>query len=288
MAQKEYIELLRASAKKQRSIACVGLDPVLEKIPLKENNTEKKITGFYSTMIQAMSDSGVMPGAFKPNYAFYAQYGFPGLRALQKVIENARSTGIPVILDAKRGDIGSTSAAYAKEAFEFWKADALTVAPYMGFDSVAPFIKWCEQNGKGIYILNRTSNAGAADLQNLNSAGESIYMHVSAKIAEWGKNAKGNVGAVVGATSQHELMDISSFFSKQRPPVPMLIPGVGAQGGSAGEVAGILRSAGLGSAEQRINSSSAINYAYEKTGTSDYAGAAVKALKEMNKEIGFG
>ena len=282
----EYIELLRESAKKYNSIVCLGLDPVLERIPVKAENNEDKIFNFYSEILMACVSEDVMPAAVKPNYAFYAQYGFEGLRALKKVIELAKGKGLPVILDGKRGDIGKSSAAYAREAFDFWQADCLTVAPYMGEDSLTPFINYCEQNGKGIYVLNRTSNPGAADFQSLEFEGMPLYMQVSGKIVEWAEKAKGNVGVVVGATSPTELKEISEFFASAELKVPFLIPGVGAQGGSALDVVSILKKAGLELREHRINSSSGINYAFEKQETDDFAGAAVKALKKLNDEIG--
>jgi orotidine-5'-phosphate decarboxylase len=282
----DYVDLLKESAQKNGSIVCIGLDPVLERIPLKEGSVEDRIFNFYSEILVACVSEGVLPGAVKPNYAFYAQYGFEGLRALKKVIELAKGKKIPVIFDGKRGDIGKTSAAYAREAFEFWQADCLTVAPYMGEDSVSPFIKFCEEKGKGIYVLNRTSNPGAADFQSLEFDGLPLYLNVSGKVLEWGEKAKGNVGVVVGATSPTELKEISEFFASAGQKVPFLIPGVGAQGGSGREVAAILKKAGLDLSVQRISSSSGINYAFEKQETDDFAGAAVKALKKLNDEIG--
>ncbi|MFA4908009.1 MAG: orotidine-5'-phosphate decarboxylase [archaeon] len=281
-----YSEFLLQTAEANKSIACLGLDPVLEKIPAKGNSVEEKITNFYSEIINACVSSGVLPGACKPNYAFYAQYGWDGLRALRNVCALVKENVFPLILDAKRGDIGKTSDAYAKEVFEFWGVDAVTVAPYMGADSVLPFIKWSEKYGKGVYVLNRTSNEGAKELQNLDVKGEPLYIVVSRKITEWGKNASGNVGAVVGATNISELQRIHDFFSGQSFSAPYLIPGVGGQGGSAKEVFSVLSKKG-NAGIHRINSSSAINYAYEKNNDSDYAGAAVNALKELNNEIGF-
>jgi orotidine-5'-phosphate decarboxylase len=151
---------------------------------------------------------------------------------------------------------------------------------------LSPFIKFCEEKGKGIYVLNRTSNPGAADFQSLEFEGIPLYLQVSGKILEWAENAKGNVGVVVGATSPTELKEIGEFFAAADLKVPFLIPGVGAQGGSAKDVVSILKKAGLELKEHRINSSSGINYAYEKQETDDFAGAAVKALKKLNEEIG--
>lgn len=281
-----YIDLLRNSANGFKSIVCMGADPLVEKIPL-EGSVEEKISKFYSDIIDACISENVVPAAVKPNYAFYAQYGFEGLRALKTVCEKVKASKIPLILDGKRGDIGKTSAAYAKELFDFWDADAVTLAPYMGSDSVGPFIEYCEQKGKGCYILNRTSNKGAVDLQNLIVEGKPLFLKVSEKIVEWGSKANGNVGAVVGATSLNELEQISAYYASTNKKVPLLIPGVGSQGGSAKEVTEILKKTNNELAIQRINSSSEINYAYQKQETDDFAGAAVKAIKQLNDEIKF-
>jgi len=282
----DYNEFLKKSAEERKSIACVGMDPVLERIPISGKNAEETIVEFYSEMLEAFNSENVWPSAFKPNYAFYAQYGFEGLRALKKVIELTESTGIPLILDGKRGDIGKTSKAYAVEAFDFWKGDCLTVSPFLGKDSVGPFIEKAKELGKGLYMLNRTSNPGAVEFQNLNVDGTPFYMKTSEKIAEWNKDCSG-VGAVVGATSLDELEKIASFYVSQNLNVPLLIPGVGAQGGSAKETVATLQKVNYPLYLARINSSSGINFAFEKENTEDYAGAAVKALKKLNEEIGF-
>ncbi|MBN1645499.1 orotidine-5'-phosphate decarboxylase, partial [Candidatus Woesearchaeota archaeon] len=244
---------------------------------------EERLARFYCTMIDRFVQEKTIPGAVKPNLAFYEQYGFEGLRALKKIILKAKEYGIPVILDAKRGDIGKTSKAYAKAFFEFWDCDCLTVAPYMGSDSVGPFLEY-STNGKGVYILCRTSNKGAVDLQDIKTDdGEPFYIQTARKIIEWHKEG---TGAVVGATYPEELGEIAKLFVKSEKQVPLLIPGVGAQGGSAREVVGVLKKAGYDMRICRINSSSGINFAYLKTGSEDFAGEAVKALKELNDEIG--
>ena len=283
----EYHEFLRQSAEEHNTIACMGADPALEKIELviKNGSVEDKIFNFYSAIIDACVSESVFPAAIKPNYAFYGQYGFEGLRALKRVCEKVRETKLPLILDAKRADIGNTSASYAIEAFNFWNVDSVTVAPYMGSDSVLPFVKHCAESGRGIYILNRTSNPGAVDLQNLMVGEKPLFIRTAEKIIEWGAEGKGNVGAVVGAPSIAEFGQLAAFFAQKK--VPMLIPGVGKQGGSAEEVMKMLRQSGSDIALQRINSSREINYAFEKEQTEDFAGAAVKALKSLNSEIGF-
>ena len=259
--------------KDAESTVCMGMDPVESRIPLKEQSVEKKIVKFYSDILDS-----IKVGSVKPNYAFFAQYGFSGLRALKKVITVARRNGISVILDAKRGDIGKSSKAYAKEVFGFWKADAVTVSPYMGRDSVQPFVDFCKKN-KGVYILVKTSNQGSKDFQELETKGGKVFMRVAQSVLDWHENG---TGAVVGATNLEELEKISSFFDGRKE-IPLLIPGVGAQGGSAKEVSKVLK----GDLRiHRINSSSGINYAYEKTNGNDYVDAACKAVEELNSEIG--
>ncbi len=281
-----YVDLLIRGSDKTNSIVCMGADPVLERIPIEHGSTEAKITRFYEQIIEACKSEGALPAAVKPNYAFYAQYGFEGLDALKKVCKLVKKEGIPLILDAKRGDIGKTSKAYAKEVFDFWEADCVTIAPYMGTDSVMPFIEETIGKERGVYILNRTSNPGASDFQDIEAGGKKNFEWVSDSIVKWADTALGNVGAVVGATSMQELEAVVRAFVESGKQVPLLIPGVGAQGGSAAEVIAALKKAGYNLKIARINSSSGINYAYEKQGTDDFAGAAVKVIKELNKEIG--
>ncbi len=278
--------MLKESTEKFGSIVCMGADPVLERIPIKEGNTEEKISKFYSEIIDAAVAEGVVPSAIKPNYAFYAQYGFEGLRALKTVCDKVKSAEIPLVLDVKRGDIGKTNAAYARESFDFWGADCVTLSPFLGSDSVGPFVEWAEQKGKGLYLLNRTSNEGAKEIQNLVCDGKEFYSIISEKIVEWGAKANGNVGSVVGATSLEEFEKIVGFFVGSGVNVPLLIPGVGAQGGSASDVTETMKKAGYELHMARINSSSGVNYAYEKEETEDFAGAAVRAIKKLNEEIG--
>ena len=155
---------LAEKATEHQSIVCMGMDPVLEKIPIEDESIEEVISKFYLDILEAIVSDDAWPAIVKPNIAFYEQHGFGGLQALKTIIEAYQKQGIPVLLDAKRGDIGKTSKAYAKALFEFWGADAITIAPYMGSDSVGPFIEYGSQD-KGVYILNRTSNKGAVDLQ---------------------------------------------------------------------------------------------------------------------------
>jgi orotidine-5'-phosphate decarboxylase len=277
-----FVEKLKDAAKENNSVLCMGMDPVAEKIPI-EGKPEKTITKFFSDILEGMKSEDVFPGMVKPNYAFYAQYGFGGLRAMKEVIDQYKKEGILILLDAKRGDIGKTSQAYGREVFGFWNADAVTIAPYMGSDSVGPFIDYCEK-GYGVYILNRTSNKGAVDIQDINADGKPVYMRTSENIVRWHKPG---TGVVVGATYPKELEEISSFFVDSGKEVPFLVPGVGSQGGSASEVVAVLKKTKNEMEMHRINSSSGILYAYKKNGTEDYVGAAIEEIRNLNKEIDF-
>jgi len=279
-----YLELLEKSAKERQSIVCFGLDPVLEMMPASLMQArEEKMVYFFSQIIDAALEQPQSIGALKPNYAFFAQYGWDGLRALKTLIERY-SGKLPIILDAKRGDIGKSSEAYAKEAFDFWGADALTVSPYMGFDSVSPFIERCKE-GKGVYVLCRTSNAGAADFQSrVLDNDRQLFQEVAAKLEKW--HFPG-LGAVMGATALDELESAMWVFYDAHKKLPMLVPGVGSQGASAGQTAKVLRSVWQETFPlHRINSSSAIAYAYRNKQASDYVGAALEEIKRMNSEIG--
>ncbi len=253
-----YLELLKKTAKRNKSIVCLGMDPDLEKIPLK-GEVQEVITTFFCEILDATYDR---IGAVKPNYAFYAQYGFEGLHALKDVIEYAHKKKLPVILDGKRGDIGKSSDAYAREMYDFWKADAVTVSPYMGRDSIEPFIR----KGKGVYLLARTSNPGSADLQQLHTDKGKLY-DAALELAR-----QLQIGAVVGATDTLQLKEIASRYS-----IPLLIPGVGTQGGSAQETAAALQG---DISIHRINSSSGITY-----GSNKYAQSAREKIDALNREI---
>src|SRR3989344_5236154 len=199
-----YVKFLQDTAQRTGSILCLGLDPVIEKIPVQEAGTERKISRFCIDIIEAVREH---VGAVKPNLAFYQQYGMEGLRALASVTEAAKKAKLPVILDAKMGDTGRSSEAYARAAFEVWKADAVTVSPYMGRDSISPFTGYCKE-GKGAYVLCRTSISGAEDVQNLRmESGFPVFGEVAGLISsDW--YAEG-IGAVVGATAARELEQLS-------------------------------------------------------------------------------
>lgn len=275
-----YIDLLREKAKEFDSIVSMGLDPVLEKIPL--NGTPRQvIVKFYLDMLEEMHTADVYPSTVKPNSACFEQYGAEGMAAMEELADAFKSNGIPVILDAKRGDIDRSSIAYAKAAFRNAAISAVTVNPFMGKDSVQPFIEHCKE-GKGVYLLCRTSNPGAADFQQKITEGKPLFMHIAQKIVEWWQPG---VGAVVGATNTEELTQIAAFFKQSGKEIPLLIPGIGKQGGDPKAVVAALHVVGYDLSLVRINAGSAVSYACEQSKSAEYAGAAVSALKELNEQL---
>ena len=279
-----YIHLLKDASTSNGNCACMGLDPVATLLP--NNEKASNIPLFFEELFVAMKKANLKPSAFKPNIGYYTIYDkpfekdFSGSLALAKTLHLIREHfgNIPIILDAKRGDIATSSLNYAHEAFDVWKADCTTVSPYMGHDSIEPFIEG-SYSEKGIYLLNRTSNKGAGDFQNLhvlpsssgdccpnNEKTEPLYLSVSKKIAFYTKKGF-SVGAVVGATSMDELKAIARFFVEEGGgKVPLLIPGVGSQGGSAKDVISALKECEYDLSLVRINSSSNLTHPWKKSG----------------------
>ncbi|TKJ17648.1 orotidine-5'-phosphate decarboxylase [Candidatus Woesearchaeota archaeon B3_Woes] len=300
-----YLDKLVESAEKRGSIVCMGLDPVIEAMPEEFSRYGvNHVDGYLENIFREMIDQKVFPGAFKPNEGFYsrhdkgAQGAFPGRMALSRVLKFIRVNfpDIPVILDNKRGDIAKSSANYAVEGFEGWQADAVTVSPYMGKDSIMPFGDYCnDEQGKGIYILNRTSNPGASDFQSLDTRASMsrLYKDVAEKIIEWATDHSG-VGAVIGATSPEELGILVNLYMNDdvnynKNQIPLLIPGVGGQGGKADEVVAVLREAEYDLRLARINSSSGITHPWAKqkqAAPDDYAKVCVAELNALNEAIG--
>jgi orotidine-5'-phosphate decarboxylase len=209
----KFIDKLLSAGRRNKSLLCIGLDPDVTLMP------KVDLLEFNKAIVDATAD---LACAYKPNLAFYEALGIDGLKVLQKTIEHIPDH-IPVIGDGKRGDIGNTAKAYAKALFETFGFDAATVSPYLGYDSVEPFLGYGD---KGIFILCRTSNTGAADFQCLVDAqGRPLYEAVARKAKNW--DTRGNIGLVVGATYPDELKAIRQLC----PEMPLLIPGIGAQGG---------------------------------------------------------
>ncbi|MFZ6749477.1 orotidine-5'-phosphate decarboxylase [Undibacterium sp. Ren11W] len=266
-----FIQKLSAAWVSNNSLLCVGLDPDVNKFPLELAQQPDAIFAFCKTIIDATAD---LACSFKPQIAYFA-----ALRAedqLEDICRYIKRTypAIPIILDAKRGDIGATAEQYAREAFERYDADAVTVNPYMGFDSVAPYLEWKD---RGAIVLCRTSNAGGSDLQFLNVDGKPLYQHVAQLVADkW--NTNGQCALVVGATFPNELAQVRSIISD----MPLLVPGIGAQGGDvAATVAAGKTADGTG---MMINSSRAILYAKALAGES-YTQAARRVALETRDAI---
>ncbi len=273
-----YLDQLKKASEKYKSIVCMGMDPDLGQIPV-EGDPGERIFLFYENILNEIIKKKTFPASVKPNYAFYAQYGLEGIEALKKLIDLYRNEGIPVILDVKRGDIGKTARAYASEAYDFFIADAVTLSPYMGYDSIGPFLESYPE--KGCYILTKTSNSSSKDLQDIEYKGSPLYIYVADMILKW---YKPGVGSVIGATYPEQLQELRDKFSQSGLEVPLLIPGIGTQGGDLRSVISLLKGSG-DIRIHRINSSSGINYAYKRFPGLCYKDAAVKALAELNSEI---
>ena len=261
-----FIDMLRAAERQNASLLCVGLDPEPARFPAALRGDASRIYDFCAAIVDATADLAI---AFKPQIAYFAAHRAE--EQLERLMAHMRSVApnVPVILDAKRGDIGSTAEQYAKEAFERYGADAVTLSPFMGFDSIQPYLKY---HGKGAFLLCRTSNPGGDDLQNqrLSSvAGEPLLYEHIARLAQGPWNFNGQLGLVVGATYPAEIERVRAVA----PTLPLLIPGVGAQGGDAVATvrAGWCAVNGQTVAPIVVNSSRAILYA---SSGEDFAQAA--------------
>tara|TARA_R110002020_G_scaffold364385_1_gene576742 strand:+ start:664 stop:1614 length:951 start_codon:yes stop_codon:yes gene_type:complete len=273
-----FADRLHQAISSKGTPALVGLDPRFDQLPAEiikraqanaSDPLEIQATAFEEFCKRIIDVVAPLVPAVKPQSAFFEQIGPAGVLALQRVNLHARRAGLIVICDAKRGDIGSTAEAYAEAylagedpAAAPFAADALTVNPYLGRDTLMPFIKKSKERGAGIYVLVRTSNPEAGSFQDHQQENQRLYEKVAATIEEQAaedaaenNSAYGCVGAVVGATYPQELTELR----QKMPHVPLLIPGYGAQGGGAGDVAAAFDPSGLGAL---INSSRGINFAY--------------------------
>jgi orotidine-5'-phosphate decarboxylase len=266
-----FIDKLNAAWKRNDSLLCVGLDPDTARFPAHLQGTPDGIVEFCKAIIDATAD---LACAFKPQIAYFAALGAEDqLEAICRYLRD-NHPHIPLILDAKRGDIGATAHQYAREAFDRYGADAVTVNPYMGFDSVEPYMEWKD---RGVIVLCRTSNAGGSDLQFLDVGGQPLYQHVARLVAEkWNRN--GQCALVVGATFPEELAQVRAIVGD----MPLLVPGIGAQGGDIeATVKSGRTAAGTG---MMINSSRAIIYA-QPQGDEDFAAAARRVALETRDAI---
>lgn len=288
-----FADRITAALQKHGNSLCVGLDPRWDNLPLEIRErhavgTLRAIASAYEEFCLRIIDivAPLVP-IVKPQSAFFEACGPAGMYALEKVLRHARDKGLLTILDSKRNDIASTAQAYADAAFAgvsfdgvpypVWDADALTINPYLGRDAVEPFLKSARKDGRGVFVLIRTSNPGAGLFQDLICEGKPVYQHVGEAVAAWndenlGQCGLGDVGAVVGATHPAELTALRQMF----PDVYFLIPGYGAQGGTAVDVAGGFRADGLGAI---INSSRGIIACFQPK-EKDWETAVENATKE--------
>lgn len=285
--------------------ALVGIDPRWDLLPKSIRKSAQTVPGgfrdqaawaFERFSVELIEVIAPLVPAIKPQVAFFEQMGVPGCAALRSVMLTARKAGLLVIADAKRGDIGSTAEAYADAWLAgedpdaaAWPADALTVNPYLGPDTLEPFVKCAVSRNAGIYVLVRTSNPGAADYQDRQTDGLSLYSAVAETVEELssqyrGSDVFGPVGAVVGATWPAQLVALRA----QMPHVPLLIPGYGTQGGTSADTAGAFCSDGLGAL---VNSSRGINFAWtrqpysEKFAPERWQDAVAAATRDMIADL---
>ncbi len=300
------IQTLIAKIKKTGAPIVVGLDPMLNYVP---EHIQKKAFAEYGETLEGAAEAvweynkGIIDAvwdlipAVKPQIAMYEQFGLEGLRVFKKTVDYCREKGLVVIGDIKRGDIGSTSEAYAVghlgkvnvggHAFYGFGEDFVTVNPYLGSDGVKPFIKVCQEEKKGIFVLVKTSNPSSGEFQDRLVEGRPLYELVGEKVAEWGRECMGEeysyVGAVVGATYPEQ----GKILRKLMPKTFILVPGYGAQGGKGADLVHFFNEDGLGAI---INSSRGIIAAYKQEkyasyGNEGYADAARAAVLDMREDI---
>jgi orotidine-5'-phosphate decarboxylase len=272
---------LAEAVERKQSQLCVGLDPRLELLPVElraEPSPALAVERFCRGVVDAVGPHAV---AVKPQLAFFEALGAEGIRTFEQVCSYARDAGLLVLADGKRGDIGSTARAYASAYLE-GRADALTVNPYLGRESLEPFLAACRQHGAGIFCLVKTSNAGA-DVQDVTlSDGSTLWQHVARLVAEWGEDLVGerglsSVGAVVGATHPRAV----SEARKLMPQTIILLPGVGEQGGSPADLA---RAFTAGPASALVTASRSVIYAY-RSSDEDWRRAAGAEAARLRAEV---
>jgi orotidine-5'-phosphate decarboxylase len=288
-----------AEAVRANGPLCVGIDPRWESLPkaVREANPndapEDRVSAAFDRFAETVLEL-VAPyaGVVKPQAAFFEQAGIEALASLRSIISRAKEMGFVTILDAKRGDIASTATAYADAAFggcsidgrtfPVWDADALTVNPYLGRDAVEPFLTAAKKSERGVFVLVRTSNPGAGLFQDLVCDGKPVYQHVAEEVARWnagtlGACGLGDVGAVVGATHPRELAALRGVMRD----VWLLVPGYGAQGGTAADVKAAYRADGLGAI---VNSSRGVTFPFHPDDP-DWEAKVVEAARKAQAEL---
>jgi orotidine-5'-phosphate decarboxylase len=290
-----------AEAVRRKGPLCVGIDPRWEMLP---RDVRELSSPYFDDKLRhvahitaafccrAMQLAEPYSGVIKVQSAFFELLGYHGLNALSEVIEAAHLLNLVAILDAKRGDIASTATAYAVAAFAgctidgvtypVWNADALTINPYLGADAVEPFLTAAKASQRGVFVLVRTSNAGSGLFQDLVCEGQPVYRHVAQSVAKWNESTigdcgLGDVGAVVGATHPREIAELRAVL----PNVWFLVPGYGAQGGSAADVKAAYRDDGLGAI---VNSSRGVVFPF-KPDDPDWEAKIVAAARKAAEEL---
>ena len=272
MSSTTFLDMLHGATARNDSLLCVGLDPEPQRFPHALRGDAQRIYDFCAAIVDATCD---LVCAFKPQIAYFAAHRAED--QLERLMQHMRVSAphVPIILDAKRGDIGSTAEQYAREAFERYGADAVTLSPFMGLDSFEPYLRY---HGKGAFLLCRTSNPGGDDIQAQRLASIEgqplLYEHIAAQAqGPWNRN--GQLGLVVGATYPQEIERVRQLA----PTLPLLIPGVGAQGGDA---AATVRAGLTAGGTIAVNSSRAVLYA---SGEADYAQAARRAAQATREAL---
>jgi orotidine-5'-phosphate decarboxylase len=277
-----FADRLAAAVTRKKSAVCVGLDPRLEMLP-----PNLSILEYCAKVIEAVAPYAA---AVKPQVAFFEEHWDGGMDAFRRVCKIAHDAGLLVVADVKRGDIADTAEAYARAFLEKLDADAITVNPYMGSDSLKPFIQRCANLGKGLFILAKTSNPSSGDFQDVMVEGEPMYVRVARRVQEWGRPLKGesgysSLGIVVGATHR----DQAENLRRTCPDLWFLVPGYGAQGATAQDVKVCFDGRGQGAI---VNASRSIIYAYRndayrsKYNEGEWYKAVADAARAMREELG--
>jgi orotidine-5'-phosphate decarboxylase len=277
------MDRLAEVVRRQMTPLCVGLDPRLDWLPrtLTAKHSDR-VAACEEFCLRVLEIAAAQVGVVKPQSAFFELLGADGFRILRTVMHRARDLGLFTILDVKRGDISSTAAAYAEAAFDYFVADAVTVSPYLGRDSLDPFLEAARKKGRGLFVLVRTSNSGAGQFQDLCCGGKPLYEHVAEAVASWSKEnvgalGFGDVGAVIGATRPEELRQLRRML----PGCWFLVPGYGAQGAAAGDVAGAFGSEGLGAV---VNSSRGVVFPFQPADV-DWEEKVERAMRRSAAEL---
>jgi orotidine-5'-phosphate decarboxylase len=284
----QFADRLADACRAKRTALCVGLDPRWESLPdavraRHAGNRPAACEEFCSRVLDIVAP---LAPVVKPQAAFFEACGPEGMAVMGRLLRKARTLGLISILDGKRNDIASTATAYAEASFELWGADALTINPYLGRDAVEPFLEAARKHNGGVFVLVRTSNRGAGLFQDLVVASDQrpLYQHVGAAVADWARESlgacgMGDVGAVVGATHPKEL----ALLRRMLPEVIFLVPGYGAQGGTAEDVRCAFRSDGIGAV---VNSSRGVLFPFAP-GSSDWEASIEAAARKAAAELCF-